>query len=404
MFDRRELLRRAAALGLAPALLPLAGVAAPEPAGSPTVRKRVPLGRTGLEIPDISFGTSALSGDVGLVHHALDRGITYFDTAEDYQSGRAEETLGRGLAGRRDEVVITTKTMARRRSNRADLFEALEGSLRRLRTDHVDFYLNHAVNDLDRLRNAEWFEFASRAKAQGKIRFTGMSGHGGKLVECLDAAIDEDLVDAILVAHNFGQDPAFYQRFTGRFDFVAVQPDLPRVLAKARSKGIGVVAMKTLRGAKLNDMRPYEGSGATFAQAAFRWVLAGGLVDGLVVTMRSTAQIDEFLGASGWETAHRQDAALLARYARKTEASQCRYGCDGCAGACPAGVSIPDVLRARMYVEDYELPSLAIAALEQAGLGLDACAGCDGSPCATACPHGLPIRELTARLPQLLRG
>jgi hypothetical protein len=404
MFDRRELLRRVAALGLAPALLPLAGAAATEPGAAPGVRRRVVLGRTGLEMPDISFGTSALSGDVALIHHALERGITYFDTAEGYQRGRSEETLGRALAGRREDVVLTTKTSAGRRDSRADLFEALEGSLRRLRTDHVDVYMNHAVNDLERLRNAEWFEFASRAKAQGKIRFTGMSGHGGKLVECLDAAIEEDLVDVILVAHNFGQDPAFYQRFTGRFDFVAVQPELPRVLAKARAKGVGVVAMKTLRGAKLNDMRPYEGAGATFSQAAFRWVLAGGLVDGLVVTMRSAEQVDEYLGASGWESAHYQDAALLTRYARKTEATQCRYGCDSCADACPRGVSIPDALRARMYAEDYELPELARAALDEAGIALDACTGCDGTPCASACPHGLQIPELTARLPQLLHG
>ncbi len=405
MFDRREFLRRGAALGLAPALLPLAGAAAAEPSPEPpVVRRRVPLGRTGLEMPDISMGTSALSGDVALVQHALERGISYFDTAEGYRGGRSEETLGRALEGRRDEVVITTKTGAGRRDDRADLFEALEGSLRRLRTDHVDLYLNHAVNDLGRLRNDEWFEFASRAKQQGKIRFTGMSGHGGKLIECLDAAIDEDLVDAVLVAHNFGQDPAFYARFTARFDFVAVQPDLPRVLRKARAKGVGVVAMKTLRGAKLNDMRPYEGAGATFAQAAFRWVLAGGLVDALVVTMRSPEQIDEYLGASGWTTAHHADAGLLTRYARKTAASQCRYGCDSCAAACPNGVSIPDMLRARMYAEDYELPELAAAALAQEGLSADACAGCDGTPCATACPHGLPIPDLTARLPQLMRG
>ena len=77
-----------------------------------------------------------------------------------------------------------------------------------------------------------------------------MSGHGGHLIECLDAALDEDLVDVILVAYNFGQDPAFYERFTKSFDLVALQPDLPRVLAKAHSKGVGVVAMKTLMGAR----------------------------------------------------------------------------------------------------------------------------------------------------------
>jgi aryl-alcohol dehydrogenase-like predicted oxidoreductase len=354
MLDRRELLRRSLALGLAPALLPLAGGAEPAPAEAPRVRRRVALGKTGLELPDIGFGSSSLSSDEALVKHALARGISYFDTAESYQGGSSEETIGRALAGRRGDVLLASKQSAGPRTERAEMFEALEGSLRRLGTDHVDVYFNHAVNDPARLRNDEWFEFTSRAKQQGKIRFSGMSGHGGRLVECLDLAVDEKLVDVVLVAFNFGQDPEFHERFTGSFDFVARQPELPRVLRKARAAGVGVIAMKTLRGGKLNDMRPYEGAGATFAQAAFRWIFATGLADALVVTMKSQDQVDEYLGASGWTGLHPADAGLLRRYARRTERTQCRYGCGDCKDACPASVSIPDVLRARMYAFDYE--------------------------------------------------
>src|SRR5690606_30965808 len=177
-----------------------------------------------------------------------------------------------------------TKTRCGADTRESELMAALEASLRRLRTDRIDVYFNHAVNDPARLRNEAWYRFAERAKREGKIRFTGVSGHGGRLVECLVPAIDEGLVDVVLVAYNFGQDPAFHERFTRNLDLVAVQPDLPRVLRKARERGVGVVAMKTLRGARLNDMRPYETGGATFAQAALRWVLAGGLADALVVT------------------------------------------------------------------------------------------------------------------------
>jgi predicted aldo/keto reductase-like oxidoreductase len=397
MLDRRELLRRGVALGLAPALLPLAAGAAAAPAEPPRVRRRVPLGRTGLELPDIGFGSSSLSGDEALVAHALARGITYFDTAESYQSGSSEETIGRALATRRDGVLLASKQSAGAHTKRGELFETLDGSLRRLRTDRIDVYFNHAVNDPARLQNDEWYEFASRAKQTGKIRFTGLSGHGGRLVECLDLAVEKKLVDVVLVAFNFGQDPAFYQKFTGSFDFVARQPELPRVLAKARAQGIGVIAMKTLRGARLNDMRPYEGAGATFAQAAFRWIFSTGLADALVVTMKSPAQVDEYLGASGWTQPHPADAALLRRYARRTERTQCRYGCSDCASACPAGVSIPDVLRARMYAFDYEEPALARAALAEAG-GAAACLSCAATPCASACPHGVAIPDLTRQV------
>jgi predicted aldo/keto reductase-like oxidoreductase len=88
---------------------------------------------------------------------------------------------------------------------------------------------------------------------------------------------------------------------------------------------------------------------------------------------------------------------LLRRYARRTERTQCRYGCGDCQDACPAGVSIPDVLRARMYAADYEEPSLALAALAEVG-GAGACLTCDGAPCASACPHGVAIPELTKSL------
>ena len=57
-------------------------------------------------------------------------------------------------------------------------------------------------------------------------------------------------------------------------DWVATQQDLPRLLAKGKAKGVGVTVMKTLRGARLNDMRPYEKDDATYAQAALRWVLS----------------------------------------------------------------------------------------------------------------------------------
>jgi uncharacterized protein len=393
-FDRREFLRRGASAGLAAGLLPLLPAAAETPRPEPAVRRLALLGRTGLRIADISFGSSRLRGDEQVVLHALERGINYFDTADSYTGGESERTIGRALRGRRDQVLLASKVKCGANDDRQRLMAALEGSLERLRTDRIDVYFNHAVNDEARLTNPEWFEFADRAKAQGKIRFTGMSGHGGRLVECLDAALDGDLVDVVLVAVNFGQDPAFYQQFTSRFDFVARQPDLPRVLAKAKGKGVGVIAMKTLRGARLNDMRPYERAG-TFAQAAFRWTLSNPDVDALVVTMTGAEQVDEYLGASGDQTLRPGDAELLTRYARRTASTQCRYGCASCLDSCPSAVPIPDVLRTRMYACDYGDPALAKSEYEALGRGAEACLSCAERSCAGACPHGIAIADLT---------
>jgi predicted aldo/keto reductase-like oxidoreductase len=116
--------------------------------------------------------------------------------------------------------------------------------------------------------------------------------------------------------------------------------------------------------------------------------------------MKTTEQVDEYLGASGWTGLHPADAGLLRRYARRTERTQRRYGCSDCRDACPAGVSIPDALRARMYAYDYEDPALAASALAEAG-GAAACLTCDGTPCASACPHGVAIPELTKQIAAL---
>jgi len=399
--DRREFLRRTALGGVALGVSSLGASAAADP---PRVRRKVRLGRTGLEIPDIGFGGSSLAGDEALVRHVLDRGITYFDTAEGYKGGRSEETLGRALQGVRDEVILASKVMAGAQESRSELMASLEASLRRLRTDRIDVYFNHAVNSVDRISNPEWPEFVALARKQGKIRWSGLSGHGGRLAECIEYALDHDLIDVMLVAHNFGQDPSFTQRFTARLDFVAVQPDLPRLMAKAKQQDVGVIAMKTLRGARLNDMRPFETDGATYAQAAFRWVLSGPHVDALVVTMTSPEQVDEYLGASGAPRPTAADVSLLRRYEARNGATQCRYGCGACADACPEGVPIAEVLRTRMYARDYGDLDLARGEYAALGAAASACVGCAHVSCVGACPFGIAIERHTAPTHELLAG
>ena len=390
MLDRRKFLELGSAATAGLALGPAAGAHA----DTPSVRRYVTLGRTGLKISDVSFGSSR-SADPDLVRHALDRGVTYFDTAESYRFGTAEIAMGEGLRGARDKIVLASKTKAGARDSRAEMMETLEGSLRRLKTDYLDIYFNHSVNDVARMANEEWWAFTERAKEQGKIRFRGMSGHGARLAECLDYAIARDLADVVLVSYNFGQDPDFLTRLGRIFHFVAPQPELPRVLEDAKQKNIGVIAMKTLMGARLNDMRPFERSGGTFAQAAFRWVLSDPRVDALIVSMTGKQQIDEYVGGSGGEAANAEDFALLARYAALQDGHYCRHGCDACAASCPKGVDITEVLRTRMYDTDYGDRTLARADYAALGDGAGACLGCDGQPCRDACPHGLPIPALT---------
>ncbi|MDH3599105.1 MAG: aldo/keto reductase [Candidatus Tectomicrobia bacterium] len=399
----KGLLHGSAVLGAAPALLYTAQ-SARAAAAEPSIKQYKPLGSTDMRIADVSFGASRLRDDPDLVRHALDRGINYFDTAESYTGGTSEETIGQALQGKRDKVFLTSKGAFSAHDSRDEMMQTLEGSLRRLRTDYIDVYFNHAVNEVGRLQNPEFYAFTERAKQQGKIRYVGLSGHGGRLIECLDYAIDRGAYDVMLVAYNFGQDPSFMQRFTRNFDFIAVNQELPRVIKKAKAAGMGVVAMKTLRGAKLNDMEPYQKDGATFAQAAFRWVLSNPAVDALIVTMNSPRQVNEYIAASGSTKLSRHDLELLDRYTELNDATYCRPVCDACAASCPVQVPIADVLRHKMYFEDYGAERMARERYTQLSTNASACLTCADQTCANACVYGLPIPQLTRQAHAKFQG
>lgn len=388
---RRSFLKvGAAAAGVAS----LPGASVTVAALEPGVQNYVPLGRTGIDVSDVSFGGSRLN-EASLVSYAYERGVTYFDTAESYRGGDSESAMGRALSKVRDKVVIASKTKAWEGQNREQMMDALENSLRRLRTDYVDIYYNHAVNSRSRMENPEWAEFTERAKKQGKIRFRGMSGHGSKLVRCLDYSIDHELVDVVLVSFNFAQDPDFADQIRHLFHYVALQSDLVRVLKKAHAQGVGVVAMKTLMGARINDMRPYESPGTTFAQAALKWVLASEYVDSALISMTDYEKIDEYILASGSNAISETDFRLLAKYVSFQGSQYCQQGCGICLDACPQDVPISEVLRVRMYDVDYNDVQLARSGYDQLGLGASPCLQCVDQPCIGRCPNDIPIAALT---------
>jgi hypothetical protein len=177
---------------------------------------------------------------------------------------------------------------------------------------------------------------------------------------------------------------------------------LPEVLKRAHAKGIGILVMKTLMGARLNDMRPYERPGSTFSQAAFRWVLSNPDVDGLVVSMKSREQIDEFVSASGEGAVQKSDLRLLERYALLQAAAYCRHGCNACEQSCPHDVPISEVLRTRMYATDYRELQMARASYAKLDIGASACLSCAHQSCTGSCPYGLDVPGLTRSTAKIL--
>ncbi|MBT1709687.1 aldo/keto reductase [Fulvivirgaceae bacterium PWU5] len=145
-----------------------------------------PLSKTSLRISEISFGCMSLGDDhaanKALLHQAFDRGINYFDTADLYQGGFNEETVGRAFAGMRDKVIIATKVGNQLRADGSGwdwnprkeyILQAVEASLRRLQTDHIDLYQLHGGTIDDPIdETIEAFELLQK---QGKIRHYGIS-------------------------------------------------------------------------------------------------------------------------------------------------------------------------------------------------------------------------------------
>ena len=370
---------------------PEAADAAPQWAESKVQRYRE-LGRTGFAMSDISFGCSGLS-DPQVVERALAKGINYFDTSPDYSHELSERSLGEGIkAARRDQIFVASKlcTAAGHLPSDtpvADVIAAVESSLERLQTDYLDLVHIHAVNDLDRLMAPNLHEAFDRLKEQGKVRFLGVSSHTPNLEEVMRHAVDSERFDVIMVAYNFRN-----------------WPELTTIFRDAHAKGVGVVAMKTLKGAyhtQLAEFTPTERE--SFAQAAFKWVLGNADVDGLVVTMDRMELVDEYLVASG-QPASDADIALLEKYDQLIAGSYCRPGCGDCLDACPFGVPVDDVLRYAMYFERYrqEKEAMRLYAQVDGARRADHCAGC-AAPCEARCDSGVAIRRDLMAANTLLR-
>jgi aryl-alcohol dehydrogenase-like predicted oxidoreductase len=160
----------------------------PEPLAPTTLPERR-LGRTGVTLPILGLGGWHL-GDAGseraahaLLEAALAEGIRFLDNAESYHGGTSEQWLGTALAslGVRDQVFLMTKTYDLVHRSRDSAARHLEGSLRRLRTDHLDLWQLHSVrsvDDVDRaFRRGGAMEYIIDAQRQGLVRHIGVTGH-----------------------------------------------------------------------------------------------------------------------------------------------------------------------------------------------------------------------------------
>ena len=166
-------------------------------------------GSTNVEVSTISLGCWAIGGgftwghqdesdSIDTIRAALDAGINLFDTAEFYNNGYSEEMLGKGLAGERDRVLIATK-VSPENLTAGKLFQACEGSLKRMKTDYIDLYQIHWPNW--NVPMEETMGVMEKLKRDGKIRFIGVSNFGVRdLTQAIDCGevVTDQLVYSLL--------------------------------------------------------------------------------------------------------------------------------------------------------------------------------------------------------------
>jgi len=353
----------------------------PEWAGS-RIREKRRLGRTGWEVSDIVLGTGRIKGENGerIAREAIDRGVNYFDTSPDYSGAGSEDAMGKAIRGVRDQLFVATKfctpighlppgTPVEKYK------QAVEASLGRLGTDYVDLVHIHSCDEVDRLLDENVHEAFAQLKQEGKARFLGVSTHTPNLVEVANTAIGDGRFDVMMLAYHHG-----------------LWAPMNDIISRARSEqDMGIVAMKTLKGAKHRGLTDFQPHADSYAQAALKWALANQDVSCAVISFFEPQHVDEYLAASGGKLTE-QDLATLAEYDRQIAGTYCGPHCGQCLGSCPEGLPIHDVLRQRMYFEDYGWEKEGMRLYSRLEKSASVCASCSG-PCLGSCPVGIDIPE-----------
>jgi len=312
------------------------------------------LGRSGLKVPVLSFGTGTFGGsneffrawgasDVAeatrLVDICLDAGVNLFDTADVYSDGLSETILGKAIAGRRDQVLISTKATFRMGtasgpndagSSRHHLIQTCEASLRRLGTDYIDIYHMHGFDALTPLE--EVLSTLNNLVTSGKVRYIACSNFSGwHLMKSLD------LSDRYGWARHVGHQ-VYYSLIGREYEWELMPLGLDqgvgaliwsplgwgRLTGKIR-RGQPLPAVSRLHktsemGPQVSDEHLYKvvdaldavakECGKSVPQVALNWLLQRPTVATVIFGARNEEQLVQNLGAAGWALSSEQVAKL----------------------------------------------------------------------------------------------
>ena len=340
-----------------------------------------------------------------MVLYALENGVNYYDTAYPYHNGHSEMTLGRILAENRirDQVKIATKlfTLGMDKPDYSPQ-RMLEEQLRRLRTDHIDFYLIHGLHgdQWDTLKDRfQIVPYLDKLRREGVIRHMGFSFHDS--LEKFREILDDYDWEFAQIQYNYMD----YQFQAG-----------DKGIAYARSKGIPLNIMEPLKGGNLifpsypaiDAIKEKWGLGEmSSAELGLRYVLDKKGLLSVLSGMSTLEQVKENIAiadraAEGCCTeAERGCVREIRDYLNSQEqipCTACRYCCEGC----PQKIQIPEAFRLYNQGKRYNNPQAQMRGYERDCANLADCVEC--GQCVEACPQHLEIPKLLREVRQYFAG
>ena len=377
--------------------------------------RKVP--KNGDQLSALGFGAMRLPTRMGKIDEkramrqirgAIDQGLNYIDTAVPYHGGESERFVGRVLQdGYREKVKLATKLPPQSVNTREDMDRILDIQLKKLKTDHIDYYLLHGLeaNQWKKLFNLGVLEFLDTVKASGKIRNAGFSFHG-------DRRTFKEIIDAY--------DWTFCQI---QYNFLDETSQAgTEGLRYAASKNIAVMIMEPLRGGmlaaslpaevqKIYDRAPVKRSAAAWG---LRWVWNHPEVTVVLSGMNDEEHIAENIKTCQTAFPNAMSEAELATVAEVAGLYKrlMKVGCTGCAYCmpCPSGVNIPMCLS--IYNDYYIGTSRMLARGMYGGMLMggimpgrsDASLCRECGKCANACPQHIAIPQELKKVNSTLGG
>ena len=324
--------------------------------------QKVTLGRSGLVVPRNGFGAlpiqrMPMDAAVKLILRALDGGMYYFDTARFYTD--SEEKLGVALMGRRQEVVISTKTGA---TTVEAFWKDLETSLRLLQTEYVDLYQFHNLAFCPKPGDGTGlYEAMLEAKRLGKIRHIGITNHRQRVaLEAIESGLYETL-----------QYP---------FSYLATKADLD-IVQRCLQANMGFICMKGLSGGLI-----------THSAAAYAWLAQYEVAP--IWGIQKESELDEWLSyQDNPPVLDDEMLATIERDRRELSGNFCR-GCGYCQ-PCTVDIQIQDCNRMSLFLQRAPHSVYVTDDWRREMDKIDDCVHCD--LCKSRCPYGLDIPNLLVK-------